>query len=614
MSEPLFSNTGIGSPTDPAAGGEAGLGGLGELRRTTGEVLRVLSVRRWMFFVPFCLVISASFILSLYVPRRYTASTKFERRDDPVLVNLPSAGGMGAFDLYRGTLINSIKGVDNLTEVVRNLGLADVPPDATPEQREALIRSKATSISSTLQVLLHKRTTHLDVIEILCTSPSPDRLAELLDATRDFYIRRTRARFTEKLRQTRDWFDEQRRSRRDIVAALERDLDIYKSDHLGIDPLDLNDSFTHLGELRRDVDRLERKRRDILTTLEGRKALLASRPPAPVETVSASEDSPPRNRPAYRSAETIRVTDELEASRKKIESLRVTRGMTERHPEMAELMREEQQLAGALKKQEGRDIEYIKAHPMAEVIAVRAAPSDPWAAARARIENDVRIQEQLNANNRAELTLATQTMEAFAAARTVAQNDFHSFRARRSASLRADRERELYEGYSDQINRVLSAEGAERGVRFEKIKPASTNLIPASPRIASVVIFSLLAGVATGVVLTLMSELFDRTIRSRSQIVRGLGLPILESIDEIVSAVARRRRFLRRVLFVPALTTTFAAMVLMSATVAYLSLHKKHLYDRIMVWPRSAVQPIVSLDDTEAPVTLARATREESTG
>ncbi len=36
----------------------------------------------------------------------------------------------------------------------------------------------------------------------------------------------------------------------------------------------------------------------------------------------------------YRSAEMIRMTDEMRSSRAKIESLRVTRGMTERHPEM----------------------------------------------------------------------------------------------------------------------------------------------------------------------------------------------------------------------------------------------------------------------------------------
>lgn len=614
MSDPLFSNTGINSPTESPVGGEAGGGGLGELRRTTGEILRVLSVRRWLFFVPFCLVISASFVLSLYVPRRYTASTKFERRDDPVLVNLPSTGGMGAFELYRGTLINSIKGVDNLIEVVRKLGLADVPADAEPEVREALIRSKAIRISSTLQVLLHKRTTHWDVIEIQCTNSSPDRLSELLDETRDSYIRRALERFTTKLRQTRDWFDEQRRGCRDIVTALERDLDVYKTEHLGINPLDLNESFPQLGQLRRDVDHLERKRRDILTNLDGRKRLLASQMPSVVERPSGNEDTPVRIQSTYRSAEAIRMADDLQASRTKIESLRITRGMTERHPEMVELRQKEQQLANALKNQEQRDTEYMNAHPMAELPNAPAVAWDPRAATMAQIENDVRIHEKLSASNMAELAAARKALDDFTVARHAAQSDYQSFRARQSESRRADREREMYQGYSDQINRVLSAEGAQRGVRFKKIKPASTNFVPASPRMASIVIFSTLAGVASGVLLALLSELFDRTIRARSQIVRSLGISIVGSIDEIVTAVARRRRLLRRVIFVPVLTTTFAALVLSSATAAYLSLHDRDLYDRVMGWPRSAVQHVVASDGAKAPVTLARAIREEPAG
>ena len=90
--EPLLYNS-VTHKAEPLPGGGNPSGGLGELRGTVGEVLRIVSVRRWMFIVPFCLVISASFILSLYVPRRYTASTKFERRDDPVLVTSRNASG-----------------------------------------------------------------------------------------------------------------------------------------------------------------------------------------------------------------------------------------------------------------------------------------------------------------------------------------------------------------------------------------------------------------------------------------------------------------------------------------------------------------------------------------
>ena len=42
-----------------------------ELRTSVAEIVRVLSVRRWMFFIPFCLVTTMAFITSLSVPRRH---------------------------------------------------------------------------------------------------------------------------------------------------------------------------------------------------------------------------------------------------------------------------------------------------------------------------------------------------------------------------------------------------------------------------------------------------------------------------------------------------------------------------------------------------------------
>ena len=61
-----------------------------DIRRTIHDVLRLLSLHRWAFFVPFSVVACAVFILSLYYPRTYRASSSFERRNDPVMMNLAS--------------------------------------------------------------------------------------------------------------------------------------------------------------------------------------------------------------------------------------------------------------------------------------------------------------------------------------------------------------------------------------------------------------------------------------------------------------------------------------------------------------------------------------------
>ncbi len=96
-----------------------------EIRRILGDVFRVLSLHPWAFFVPFCLVSSAAFIISLYSPRTYTASTSFERRNDPVAATLNISSGAAAFSHFRSTMVQDLTSVKCMGEVVENLGMTD---------------------------------------------------------------------------------------------------------------------------------------------------------------------------------------------------------------------------------------------------------------------------------------------------------------------------------------------------------------------------------------------------------------------------------------------------------------------------------------------------------
>jgi hypothetical protein len=40
-----------------------------EMRRALNDALRLLALHRWVFFIPFCLVMCGAFIGSLYYPR-----------------------------------------------------------------------------------------------------------------------------------------------------------------------------------------------------------------------------------------------------------------------------------------------------------------------------------------------------------------------------------------------------------------------------------------------------------------------------------------------------------------------------------------------------------------
>ena len=135
-----------------------------------------------------------------------------------------------------------------------------------------------------------------------------------------------------------------------------------------------------------------------------------------------------------------------------------------------------------------------------------------------------------------------------------------------------------------------------------------------SPRVSTVLLLTLVAGSVSGVVMVLIGELFDRTIRTRRQVSHVLGLPILESIDLIVTAASRRRRLVVRGLLVPVVTTTFVGMVMLSGSVAYLSLEHRSLYERALAVPRSALNRLVRDKGEEQPVAVNPPVQQERSG
>ena len=79
-----------------------------EMRKNINDVLRMITLHRWVFFIPFCLVSCSAFIASLYYPRTYQAKTSFERRNDPVMMNLPMSAGAASFKYFRNTMVRDL--------------------------------------------------------------------------------------------------------------------------------------------------------------------------------------------------------------------------------------------------------------------------------------------------------------------------------------------------------------------------------------------------------------------------------------------------------------------------------------------------------------------------
>ncbi|MCZ6699076.1 MAG: hypothetical protein O7D94_09125, partial [Planctomycetota bacterium] len=59
-----------------------------DIRHTISEIWRVVRERRWWFIFPFCVGTTVACAASLFIPRKYTTTMMFERKNDPVLAGM----------------------------------------------------------------------------------------------------------------------------------------------------------------------------------------------------------------------------------------------------------------------------------------------------------------------------------------------------------------------------------------------------------------------------------------------------------------------------------------------------------------------------------------------
>src|SRR3989442_3423561 len=94
-----------------------------DLRHTLTEVWRVVTDRRRWFLLPFCIVTTLACLASHVVPRRYTATTLFERDNDPVLAGLLGQRWTQAYEEQRQRIDADLADKAAILEILAELNL-----------------------------------------------------------------------------------------------------------------------------------------------------------------------------------------------------------------------------------------------------------------------------------------------------------------------------------------------------------------------------------------------------------------------------------------------------------------------------------------------------------
>lgn len=579
-----------------------------EIRRNLHSILGVLSLHRWAFFVPFCLVSSIAFLVSLSYPRLYSASTSFERRNDPILFDLPlSAGAHASFDYFRSTMHADLTSVTTMAEVVDNLGLTKEFPrvddgNLTPDGIRART-SLARSLGSTLSVNRSSPSNQIDIIHVTYKGPDPTIGRRLVEEVKRVYIRRTMAWMQEFLERQQDYFLRESASALEELQAAQREYAKYLLEHPYAALTDPTLIATRLTQLESEKRELMLRRREYEAELEAEKQMLAalgSEPPVP-SSMAADDGPTPLLTPAA-----LRLRRQLDEIEQELETLRTTRGMTDHHPKIRELLARADQLRADLDRQ------FAPADGEPKPARVRWGPLDApltaWQSERARIQARITAQTSKIAEINIGLRSTEDSLGALLKAKEGVFDNQDECADLNSRVSKARQRHNKLESVLLAIEPAIKALSQDRLMQFIDGQPARGSSIPISPKANTIVLLALLVGAAAGALVVVLAEVLDHVYRSSGQVVRSLGLPVLEAIDEIITVQDRRRLLVRRMVLTPLAVLVLLGSLGMTGSMAYFSIERPWMYQRMTSVPRKMasfldvdVQPTTGQAPDRAP-------------
>ena len=229
-----------------------------------------------------------------------------------------------------------------------------------------------------------------DIIEITYTGPDPTIGTRLLNELKATYTRRTMAWVQQHLEGLRDYYAVETAGAMELLRAAEREQTRLHLDNPYLKPRYPGALSNKLSQLESERNELLRRRREYVADLEGQRQILASIEAQYVSrntlTAPGEEDSPS----GYLSPKAIHLMGLIEEIDGKVRELRRTRGMTDEHPEIKELLAARRWHETELATQHARDHEMAVSNGPLETewpfnIAGANVPGEPWQSDRARL-------------------------------------------------------------------------------------------------------------------------------------------------------------------------------------------------------------------------------------
>ena len=581
-----------------------------EIRKILHEAVGILVLHRWAFLIPCCLAASTVFVLSLYYPRVYTARASFERRANPVIADLPTKSVTEAYDYFRSTMVRDLTSLACMADVVENLGLTEnfeSNPDGT--LTEASIRRRdglARSLAGKLRISTKTISPHVDLIHITYTGSDPHIGKGLVTEMKKTYIGHTVEWMTQYLQSKYDYFSEEAVEAMEEVRRTRRKQTDKLLQHPYVDPTNPSTIVTRQAQLEVERRELLLRKREYEAQLSAQRQIrVAVQQPFDRRTGTANRGYTivPQN---SLSPKTRDLAKRIDALVTEIEELRATRQMTDQHPQIKERVGKLKWLEASYDRQSKLDGQLAVTNGPINV-SVPIAQTDGtltrWQQDRAMLSIQITAQE----TKIREVEISLEANELALSQLRQAKRDIYQ-KQEEFAAIQADvtKARNRYgslDAIVSAIGPAIVAVKEDQLLKFIETSPTQGSSRPISPQAMNIVLLAALAGIAAGAVFVILAEVLDHVYRSSGQVAHSLGLPILEAIDEIVTAQVRRRSLVGRLVITPLLVSFLLGVTGLTGSMAYLSLEQPWNYQKIKSIPDKAFKLIAGHHETkEGPV------------
>ncbi|MEM9415255.1 MAG: hypothetical protein AAGA29_07255 [Planctomycetota bacterium] len=528
------------------------------------ELWDIALQHRWRFVLPAFLMTALVLGVCLLLPRKYQASANFERRNDPILMEMTNSGAVSSYMDPTGSLMK---------EIASGPAIANVVDDLEPKLYERGYLQSPVDLVDLRQKVMQQLVVHREYadaqrvqVRLELVLDDPDVAAMVVNGLVESYMEKTRAEHTGRLAKMADTFRVQADAHRENLEALENELLAFEIDHAELLP-------EHPHSIQSQLTAAQEELSGLLTDIEGADLRLA----ALQEAIEAEPETLPsvmrgRNPELERLSEKLRsIEDDI------AEHVDVLR-MRETHPDVVALREQAQEVRDEIA---ALDVEVITStshepNPKRAELEVRRTTV---LADRDLLREQVALRRhrigELNASSTQLLPVRSEYRQLEAAVQT----------AHRDIAYWEDRLRG--------VEMSQTAESGQHGVQLTFIRRAESAHRPVSPNLAQAMLASLFLGGACGALSVFFAHRTDDSFRNASQFNDAMQLPLLGSVSELITHKHRRARKARRYLLYPCYGTAMAGVLILVGGLLYMDLEKPDTLLKLKIQTRDWVGSII---------------------